>query len=370
MSRVVFFVSSMQGGGAERVAALLCNHWVGRGHEVMLVPTFSGRGECLYPLDERVQLVYLADCVGTTRRTPWTMVRRLLAMRRLVKEFGAHAVVSFLTDVNVATLCVTRGLNVTVVVAERIYPPAFPLSRFWARMRRWSYPWASAVVMQTQRGLDWLNQSIPASPGYVIPNPNVFPLPGGEPRVSPTAVVAHDRNVLLAVGRLEDQKQFALLIRAFSDLARRYPVWDLVVLGEGSQRAMLESQLAATAVAHHVHLPGRVGNLADWYERADVYVMSSRFEGFPNTLMEAMAHGLPAVSFDCDTGPADLISDGIDGYLVPPSKGAQGLADRLGALMADAEKRDVMSQQAVKVRERFSMDKVAAQWSQVLGLSV
>ncbi|MBD3756373.1 MAG: glycosyltransferase, partial [Gammaproteobacteria bacterium] len=112
MTRILFFVSSMQGGGAERVAAILCNRWVENGHEVTLVPTFSERGTCIYPLDKRVRLIFLADRVSTTRKTAWTMARRLWAMRRLVSETGAEVVLSFLPHVNVATLLATRGLGV------------------------------------------------------------------------------------------------------------------------------------------------------------------------------------------------------------------------------------------------------------------
>jgi hypothetical protein len=83
--RVLLLVSSMEGGGAERVAPLLCNHWVAQGHEVALMPTFLGRGKCLYPLNERVHLTYLADLVGSTRKTPWTTARRFLALHRVIQ---------------------------------------------------------------------------------------------------------------------------------------------------------------------------------------------------------------------------------------------------------------------------------------------
>jgi len=358
----------MQGGGAERVAALLCNHWTGQGHQVFLVPTFSGRGECLYPLDERVRLEYLADRVGTTRKTPWSMVRRLLAMRGMVREFQADVVVSFLPHVNIATLLATRGLGVPVVVSERIYPPAMAIGPFWPRLRRWTYPWASTVVMQTRRGLAWLEQESPASRGSVIPNPCLYPLPENEPALQPEAVVAEDRRVVLGAGRLDEQKGFAKLVEAFAGLAERFPEWKLVILGEGPERPALEEQVAAAGLAGRVHLPGRVGNLGAWYQRADLYAMSSRFEGFPNTLMEAMAHGVPAVSFDCTTGPADLIEDDVNGFLVPPEAGAPGFAEKLGMLMADDAVRDAMGERAATVRQRYSMERVAAQWDRVLGL--
>jgi len=366
MKKILFFVSSMQGGGAERVAALLCNHWARKGHEVLVVPTFSGRGGCFYPLDESVRLEYLADRVGTTRKTPWTMARRLLAMRAMVQEFQPDVVVSFFPHVNVAALLATRGLGVPVVVSERIYPPLMAIGPIWPILRRWVYPWASMVVMQTQRGLAWLQQESPTSRGYVVPNPCLYPLPEGEPRVEPGSVVCEDRRILLGVGRLVAQKDFSQLINAFASLSERFPEWDLVILGEGQERVSLKKQVAAQGLVGRVHLPGRVGNLGAWYSRADLYAMSSRFEGFPNTLMEAMAHGVPAVSFDCNTGPADLIEDGVNGYLVPPPAGSVGLADKLAELMADDVTRDAMGKRAAIVRERYSIEQVAVQWERVL----
>lgn len=359
----------MQGGGAERVAALLCNHWVEQGHQVMLVPTFSGRGGCLYPLDERVRLVYLADRVGTTRKSSLSLLRRFMAMRTLVREWDPDGVVSFLPHVNVAALLATRGMKVPVVVSERTYPPAMPLGPVWPRLRRWTYPWAASVVMQTRRGGDWLAVECPSARRTVIPNPCVYPLPVAEPRLAPVDWVGSARRVVLAVGRLGEEKGFAGLIDAFARLAARFPDWDLVILGEGAERMALEDQVVKSGLAGRVLLPGRVGNLADWYQCAALYVMSSRFEGFPNTLLEAMAHGLPAVSFDCETGPADIIREGVDGYLVPPAEGGEGLARRMAALMQDDDLRQRMGEAAVIVRKRFSPEHVMAEWDDVLGLS-
>jgi len=336
----------------------------------MLVPTFSGRGECLYPLDERVRLIYLADRVGTTRKSPLSLLRRFRAMRTLVREWRPDVVVSFLTHVNVSALLATRGLKVPVVVSERIHPPAMPIGPVWPRLRRWTYPWAASVVMQTRRSGDWLATDCPTARVAVIPNPCVYPLPVSEPRLDPADwVLPQARQVLLAVGRLDEQKGFAELIDAFGRLAARFPDWDLVILGEGVERAALEGKVNRQGLAERVALPGRVGNLADWYQRAELYVMSSLFEGFPNTLLEAMAHGLPAVSIDCETGPADIIREGIDGVLVPPADGEAGLAQAMAAMMQDDDRRQRMGRAAVTVRERFSPERVMAEWGDLLGLA-
>ena len=368
MSRILFLVSSMQVGGAERVAALLCNHWAEQGHQVTLMPTFSGRGECLYPLNERVRLDYLADRVGSRSRSVLTKGRRLIALRRAVRELSPDAIVSFLPHVNVAAVLAAWGQRIPVVVSERIHPPAMPLGIGLEVLRRFAYPRATCVIVQTQRTLSWLRDCCPQSCGRVIPNPVVYPLPVGQPNLDPAALVDKARRVVLAVGRLEKQKGFDQLLVAFGALAPRYSGWDLVILGEGPERERLEAQRDHLGLSGRVHLPGRAGNPGDWYARADLYVMSSRFEGFPNTLVEAMAYGLPAVSFDCETGPADIIRDGVDGYLVPLDEGAQGLAHAMDHLMGDEEKRRQMGHAATAVRERFSMGRVMAAWDEVLGL--
>ncbi|QGT78307.1 glycosyltransferase [Guyparkeria halophila] len=369
MKRILFLVSSMQGGGAERVAALLSNYWVQQGHQLTLMPTFSGRGECLYPLDKRVRLDYLADRVRSRSRSPLNKLRRLTALRGAVRELSPDVIVSFLPHVNVAAVIATLGLGVPVVISERTYPPAMSLGVALNWLRRWAYPRASAVVVQTGRAREWLTRCCPKARGHVIANPIVYPLPRDKPEVNPSAVVGLERRVVLAVGRLSEEKQFDRLVRAFEALVRRYPEWDLVVLGEGPERQRLERERDRLGLTGRVYLPGRVGNLSDWYQRADLYVMSSRFEGFPNTLAEAMAYGLPAVSFDCDTGPRDIIRDGVDGYLVPRETGASGLAGAMEALMRDESQRKQMAEEAVVVRDRFSMERIAAKWDVVLGLT-
>lgn len=364
---VFFLVSSMEGGGAERVAALLSNHWAEQGHNVTLMPTFSGRGECLYSLNSRVRLEYLADKVGSRSGSALNKLRRFMALRRIIREARPDVIVSFLTHVNVAAVLAAWGLGIPVVVSERIYPPAMPMGMGLEFLRRFTYQIAASVVVQTQRTFLWLEHCCPRARGRIITNPVAYPLPCREPIVK-LATEVSTRRIILSVGRLEKQKGFDRLLGTFSTLASQYPDWDLIILGEGSEREALEQQRGRLGLKSRVHLPGRVGNLGDWYARADFYVMSSRFEGFPNTLLEAMAYGLPAVSFDCETGPADIIRDGVDGYLVSTDEGASGLARAMNMLMQDEEMRKRMGEEAIAVRERFSARRIMAEWDEVLGL--
>jgi glycosyltransferase involved in cell wall biosynthesis len=172
--------------------------------------------------------------------------------------------------------------------------------------------------------------------------------------------------VILAVGRLVKQKGFDSLLEAFSSLVRPHPTWDLAILGEGEERIDLERRRHALGLDGRVFLPGKVGNVGDWYERADIFALSSNYEGFPNALAEAMGYGLPAVSYDCLTGPRDIIREGIDGYLVRPVGDAQCFASALRRLIEDDEMRRRMSLKAVEVRTRFSRSKILTQWNRVI----
>jgi glycosyltransferase involved in cell wall biosynthesis len=220
------------------------------------------------------------------------------------------------------------------------------------------------VTALTSEGKDWIKSNTNAKMVAVIPNAVTWPLLGQEPRISLNAFYQSERKLLLAVGRLDAGKGFDILIETFSNLADKHPNWDLVILGEGSLRPLLEETVRESDLKHRIFLPGRAGNMAEWYESADLYVMSSRFEGFPMSLVEAMAHGLAAVSFDCDTGPRDIIRHELDGLLVPQGDVTE-LTVALDRLMSDALTRQRFAEGAVEVRERFSMEKVAGMWEKL-----
>jgi glycosyltransferase involved in cell wall biosynthesis len=354
--RIAFLVSSLDGGGAERVAALLCNAWAARDHEVVLVPTFSGRGGCSYPLDPAVEVAYLADLTTTAfERSP---VGRLLALRNSLRAMRPDVIVSFLTNVNVAAIL--AGSGVPVIVSERIYPPLMPLSRFWQAMRRLTYPRAARVVMQTAQGFKWLQREIPNARGAIIGNPLVMPLPHLPPVIDPAQVVPAEARLLLSVGRLDPQKNFALLIEAFAQVASEFPDWRLVILGEGDERAALEAIAASSAASERIVLPGRAGDVGMWYARADAFALTSRFEGFPNALLEALGHGVPSLTLDCPSGPADLMTSPSRGVLLPAAARPDEVADGLRALLAGSW--PDIAREAAAIRALYDIGVIAEEW--------
>ena len=366
--RILFLVSDMAAGGAERVAALLCNHWVANGYDVILMPTYSGKGDCVFPLDPRVKLDFLADRVRSTGRSPLNAVRRLFALRRVMRETNPDVILSFLTTVNIAALVASVGLPTPVVISERTYPPKQVLSNGWAWLRRRLYRHADCVVAQTAATAAWIQENCPGSRTVVIPNPVEWPLQSEQPLVSPDAFVDRDRRLVLAAGRLIALKGFDDLIAAFAMLAPAFPEWDLAIVGEGPGRRRLETLREGAGLSKRVFLPGRVGNLGDWYNRADICTLTSHYEGFPNVIMEALAGGLPVVSMDCPVGPREIVRHGVDGFLVPEGARPQGLAQALEKLMTDSDLRKRFGGNATQARARFSSEKIGALWAAVLGL--
>ncbi len=364
--KILIFIYSLHSGGAERVTANLANAWAERGWVVTVVTLASAALDfyLLHPAVRRIALDLASDS-GNVFQAAWANVRRLAALRRLLHAQQPDVVLGMMTTAAVLAVLANIGLSGKVVVSERIHPPRLPVGPLWDRLRRRSYPLAAQVAVLTDESRRWLQTHVPGCRVAVIPNAAPFPLPITEPVLPPEQVAPWHRRLVLAVGRLAEQKGFDLLIEAFADIAAVCADWDLVILGEGQERPDLEARVAALGLDHRVKLPGRAGNVADWYRRADLYVMSSRFEGFPNTLAEAMAHGCPAVSFDCDTGPRDIIRDGVDGLLVRPVEDVRALAAALVQLINDEAMREQMAERAIEVRERFSMARIGAMWDQV-----
>ena len=362
---IVLVVNSMQAGGAERVAATLVNAWASRGDVVTLVVADSMMRESFYPIHRSVDLVYLRDRPITRGRRGLGDLRNILRLRGIIRRAGATHVVSFTSYVNLAMLIACIGLGVPTFVSERTYPPLVPLGIGWSTLRRLLYPLAFKVVMQTNQGLDWLRKAIPYATGVVIQNPVEYPMNQGASAIVPFDLVDDDCAVILGVGRLDQGKQYSHLIVAFASIAPNYPRVRLVILGDGPDRSALEKLVETRGLKGAVFLPGQTGDLSTWYSRAACYVLTSRFEGFPNSLAEALAHGCPAISYDCKTGPKDIIRDGIDGILVSPVGNVAALTIAIETLLKDESLRARMATRAVEARERFSVQRILDQWDRL-----
>lgn len=354
-------IHSLAGGGAERVAADLSAYWVVRGYRVSVV-TQQGPETDAYPLHAGVARHVLGMAGESLGRMGAAVInlRRVWRLRALIRRERPTIILGMMTTSSILAILAARGASCKVIATEHAHPPSQELPEIWQRLRRWAYPQADMVVALTSGTAKWLETHVPGSRLAVIPNAVRWPLQRVEPMLDPPP--RRGRFRMLAVGRLHPHKGFGTLIRAFESIAAYFPDWDLVILGEGESRTELQTQIDAAGLGSRINLAGRVGNVSDWYMQSDLYVLSSQFEGLSNTLLEAMASGLTPVAFDCETGPREIIRNGIDGVLVRPTDDAEALAAHLSDMMAHPERREAFARRAVDVRDRFSVARVMALW--------
>jgi glycosyltransferase involved in cell wall biosynthesis len=346
---IFFLISALGAGGAERVIALLAAHWIKAGAHVTIL-SFDGEGDGIYhDFAPDVQLRRLN--IPASRP-----LRRIREVRRLLRRHHPDIVISFLTKINILTLAAAIGLNRPVIISERNNPLRQTMHPLWSAAKHLLYRHADAIVCQTSASMSAIPRGA-RSRISVIGNPVAhFPW-------RPASAGGASR--LVAVGRLTEQKGFDILIEAFARIAMRHPEWSLEIWGEGPNRAALEALIDTLGLADRIRLPGLSAMPGKWIERASAFVLSSRYEGFPNVLAEAMAAGLPVVATDCAFGPAELISSEVDGLLVA-SEDAVCLAGALDRMLGDPLLRDRTGTRARQVVERFGADKIARQWDTLL----
>lgn len=349
---VAFVLSALQAGGAERVVAQISREAVARGWTVTII-TFERPGDPIYhSLDSGVRFRRLALPVGARGLGAITLqARRIAALRRLFRREAYDAVYSYLTKVNTLVLLGGLGLSVPIIVSERNNPARQRMSPLWTLALRFAYRRADAIVMQTERSKALLPAKVRAR-AVVIPNP-----------VEQAHGAALDRapRGLVAVGRLTHQKGFDLLIDAMVPLTRDHSDWRLLVWGEGPDRDALDRQIRDLELEQHVDLCGVSATPGAWTGSGEIFVLSSRYEGWPNVLAEAMAAGMAVVAFDCPFGPAELIRHEETGILVAPEDGA-ALSAAIGRLIRDPALRASLGSAASASIRPFVPEAIASRW--------
>ncbi len=298
---------SLSGGGAERAAVLLAEGFCKRGHQVSLI-TIAGEETDFYRLSPHIDRIALQVAKQST--TPIHGLAnncyRLWILRQTINSLQPDVVISFLDKTNVLTLLALLATKYPVLVCEQNNPVQNDLGRSWHLLRRLVYPLATKVVSSSQgvnQYFDWLSPQQKA----VIYNPLAVPKKQSESFTLPAGVNPQQK-WLVAMGRLTHQKGFDLLLTAFAKIAGQYPDWQLLILGEGELRSELEELKKQLKLGDRVCLPGLISNPFPLLARAELFVLSSRYEGFGNVIIEAMACGCPVVATDCPSGQPQAIA--------------------------------------------------------------
>ena len=360
--RVAFTIDSLKLGGAERVLLQWARWCRDEGWQVVVI-TRQGPELDAYPVPAGVQRWVEPPLAPFLRWLGWfAFPFRVLALRQLLRRHGSDLAVGVTTLPAIKLLLASAGLPLRTLISERNYPPAKPPALPWRWLRRCTYPRADLHWVQTQVTGDWLRQHCGVRRQQLVPNAVNWPLPDRDPLLEPDDWLAPGAPLILAAGTKARQKGFDRLMPVFSTLARRDPSLHLALLGlaPGLYRGLDQQQWLRQMLGNHsdqqqrLLMPGVSGSMARWYARATVFVLPSRFEGFPNVLLEAMAAGCACIASDCLTGPADLIRHGENGLLLPAEATVDDWVEAISGLLQDPDRRLRMGQRALLVREQYA----------------
>ena len=366
----LLFIDSLKIGGAERVT-LQWAEWLSEGGWSVTLLTSKSASYDFYPVPaglRRVQEPALPGLLNRALFWPW----KLLRLRKLLQREQPALLIGMTTLPSIKLALASIGLSSRLVLSERNYPPARPLAWRWRLLRRLAYPRAHLHLVQTQGIAQWLHQRGLARRTAVLPNAIVWPIPRLAPWLNPERSVPPGQKVILAVGTKLHQKGFDRLVAAFARLQADFPDWSLVILGiddapyRGVNQAARLRQLMGTESSRLI-LPGNVGNVGDWYKASALFVLSSRFEGYPNVLLEAMASGLPCLAVDCPTGPSDLIDPGLNGWLVSEQVASTDMEQPLRQALEDTAARVAFASKAQAVRQRNAPESLRPVFLDLMG---
>lgn len=348
-------------GGVERMATTLMNGMRERGHGVSLLTWDSSPdARSFYPMDPGIVWHKLA-MGDPARKAGWGMrIRRAFKVRTFLQDIKPDVVLAFQDGPFMAIRLFGVGMDIPMIAAERNSPfrheqiKSFPPFAVSCQMMRL----AAAVTVQFERYRSgypsFLHRKIVNIPNHVARAHSV---------ADPAGATCAGK-ILLGVGRLSSEKNFPVLIEAFSRLSPEFPDWTLRIVGEGARRGEIESQIAALPpdVRSKIELTGASTDVPSFLAAAHLFCMPSLWEGFPNALAEAMAHGLPCVGFNACAGVSDLISDGQTGLLADGDFSAPELAGTLRSAMADPDLRVRLGAAARESMGAYEPEKVFDRW--------
>lgn len=359
VSSIALVIRRLNTGGAQRVLSILANSLVKKGRTVYLI-TYSDAGQDFFQLDQGVHRIVLQKVKRSTGVFQKLVgnVLIILALRRTFRDLGVPVIVSFLAKTNVLIILASVGLNVRTIISERNDPTQQSFGWIWDSLRRVLYKRAGLVTANSLGALSAMKTYVPARKLIQVPNPIVWPL----------NIPSNNRyyGVILTIGRLTQQKAHDILIEAFARVANRLPGCRIFLIGEGELEYDLHEQANRLGVSKRIKWYRTVQNPFEYYNCADMFVLPSRYEGLPNTLLEAMSCGLPVIVSDASSGPLEYVEHEVTGLVVPVGN-PDRLADAMERLIGDPALRRRLGEEGRRRVSECAVEKVMEVWEELLG---
>lgn len=347
--KLLFYISTIRGGGAARVMTNLANQFAADNNEVHLVTNFPAVEE--YFLDDKV-LRYSLEAEESVKHPLIKNYQRISALRKLIKKVSPDIVISFMHENDVRAYAATRGLHTKLLLSVRNDPTKLYRAKLKEKIARYVYGHADAVVFQTKDAKAWFGNIKGNS--KVIYN-QVAPV---FYKVERDAMLCKD---IVTTGKFMPQKNHQMLMKAFCMIAGEVED-NLIIYGDGKLRGEYEKFIEQNNMKDRIFIPGNCSNVAETIALNKLFVMSSDYEGMPNSLMEAMAVGMPCISTDCPCGGPKELSGKTDSIELVPVKDTNRLAEKMKQMLASedyAEKKAALAKQRA---EEFKPELIYCQW--------
>ena len=352
-----FYIGSLHKGGAERVFVNLAEYFQKKGYRVTMVTQYQFQAEEEYALPQGVRRI-LSDLTEEelSNSRIVNFCRRVRKLRRIWKSEKPNLVLSCIGKNNFMTVVTTmltgtRSVVSVVGEAKEEYP-----NRLMRGLADLLFPFADGIILQTERSRYFFNKRIQRR-AVILPN-----------SLNPDFIRARYEGVrekrIVAVGRMDANKNHEMMIRAFAALADRYPDYTLTIYGDGELREYLEGLARELGVSGRVLLPGVIPDVAKQIEKAALFLLTSYSEGVSNALIEALATGLPVICTDVPSGgTVELMTDGVNGLIIPPGD-EKALISAMDRILGDPAYGERLGREAAKIQDRLAPDRVNRLWQE------
>ncbi len=357
--RIYLSINDLQSGGAERVLTNMANYWAEKGHDVAFIVLSDAPS--FYELHPKITIFH--PSFAKSRNFFIRNIKQLhfiwSVIKRQKRAEKPDILIGFMTENNVRAVIASRLTHTPLIISERSNPAYnyLEMNALWLPLSRFFYRFANCLVVQTKATRQLFHDlKFPLPPTEVVANPlnNAF--------VNYSGPLSKEK-IILSVGRLSPEKGHKQLIEAFSQV--KTDNWVLHIAGDGVLRQTYQDLIDTLNLSNRVKLLGNQANLVSIYARSAIFVLPSLYEGFPNALCEAMSMGCAPISFDCQTGPSDIILDGVNGKLVEPQD-IDALATAMQTYIDDDALRKKIGKEARNIKKRLSNDVIMAQWDAIL----
>lgn len=355
--KIAFVIASLTSGGAERVISNLSNGLI-ENFDIIII-TYS-KIIPFYTLDSRIKIVSCRENIETPTSIFQSIKLNYILCKniyQILKTEQVDIVIGFITSANILATIAAKIYGVPCIISERNNPLNSTVPKFWNIMKKLVYPKADHLVLQTQGVKKIFEKKINVRKLSILPNPIASEL------TNTRCENIKKEKLILTVGRLDQNKNQKDIINAFSLIDA--PDWKLLIIGDGDKKQELINLIDTLNLNDSIKIISKVKQVGDYYNKASIFVFTSKTEGFPNALLEAMHFGLPCIATDCNFGPSELIDDGVNGFLIPLNEELI-LQERLSELIKNSLLRNELSKNAIISTETSRSEIVVNQWEKLI----